>query len=124
MSDSELRLLNRDWANKKAVAAIGGKIVFTNGPELYVLLRSYDNLKTELEPVASGDFLLLCGNLLSLVVDRAESQEMRMDGISTTNPQQMYYDIVSNPNMAAKYIEKSEQIVYKRREQKRNDSRT
>lgn len=38
----EIKLLNRDWVNKKAVAAIEGKIIFTNGPELYLLQRTYD----------------------------------------------------------------------------------
>lgn len=37
MNANEVKLLNRDWVNKKAVAAIEGKIVFTNGPELYLL---------------------------------------------------------------------------------------
>lgn len=43
MNDSEIKMLNKDWVNKKAVAAIEGKIVFTNGPELYLLQRSYDD---------------------------------------------------------------------------------
>lgn len=67
--------------------------------------------------------MLLCGRSLSLVVDKAESKEMRKDGISTTNPQQMYYDIISNPNTMAKYIEKSKLLVYKRREQKKSETK-
>lgn len=67
--------------------------------------------------------MLLCGHALSLVVDKAESPEMRKDGISTTNLQQMYYDIISNPNTMAKYIEKSKLLIYKRREQKKAESK-
>lgn len=73
MDANEVKLLNKDWVNKKAVAAIEGKIVFTNGPELYLLQRSYDDQRNELEPIATGNFVLLCGRSLNLVVDRAES---------------------------------------------------
>lgn len=67
--------------------------------------------------------MLLCGRSVSLVVDKAESQEMRKDGISTTDPRQMYYDIISNPNTMAKYIEKSKLLIYKHRQLKKNEPR-
>ena len=50
-------------------------------------------------------YVLVKGTSMSLIVDKVNPQEIRMDGMSSQDPIQMYNDIRGNPDIAAKYIE-------------------
>ncbi|CAL6038400.1 Hypothetical_protein [Hexamita inflata] len=102
--------------NLRAIAVVENKIVYSNGPKLYSLSSNYKMEQPTLNEIATGNFVVgLCNNF-PLIIDKSNSKEINFDGISISDTENMFQEILGNFDLAAKYFEKQQNLVLKRRE--------